>query len=339
MVSAPTLQPKVCSMKNKIYNQLTQESRYHISGLRKAGLTIREIAKDVGVHYSTVSRELLRNTQGTDYLPEKAQELSQKRRKKALKASKRSAIVDKIIKDGLVLGWSPGAINARMKLEKTEEETLSHTTIYRRIKEDKLAGGNLFKQLVRYGKSRWKGGKRKRSNAGVKLIPNRVDISKRPEIVEVRGRLGDWEGDTVHGVNGYFVTLVDRLSRFTLVKRVKTKTKNEVAEAMIELFKKVHSAITVTLDNGGEFAGHDQVHKAINIDVFFAKPHASWQRGTNENTNGRLRRLWPKKFDISTLSEEEIEREILCLNLTPRKVLGGLTPLEVFTGRSVALIT
>ena len=97
--------------------------------------------------------------------------------------------------------------------------------------------------------------------------------------------------------------------------------------------------MTVTLDNGGEFAGHEQIHKAINIEVFFSQPHASWKRGTNENTNGPLLRLWPKKFDIATLSEEEIECEILCLNLTPRKVLGGLTSLEVFTGQSVALIT
>lgn len=337
MVSAPTLQPKVCLMKNKNYRQLTQEQRYHISGLRKAGSAIRAIANDVGVHYSTISRELSRNKEEGCYEPAKAHYLFLERRKRAYKFSKRSKTSDENIRQGLLLGWSPEAISLRMKLEKPEEQCLSHSTIYRRVDDNRAAGGSLCTNLVRYGKARWKGGRRNRQ-AGAKLIPNRVDISERPAVVDQRARLGDWEGDTVYGVNAYFVTLVDRLSRFTLVERVKNKTKEKVAEAMIKLFRKVHSALTVTLDNGGEFAGHQKVHDAVGVDVFFAKPNASWQRGTNENTNGRLRRLWPKKFDISKLTEEKIETEVFCLNLTPRKVLEGRTPLEVFMGRNVALI-
>ena len=108
---------------------------------------------------------------------------------------------------------------------------------------------------------------------------------------------------------------------------------------MIRMLKKVHSVQTITLDNGGEFADHVRVSKATGADVYFAKPYASWQRGTNENTNGRIRRFWPKKFDMATLTDQEIEDRILLLNLTPRKVLGGLTPLEAFTGIRVALIT
>ena len=108
---------------------------------------------------------------------------------------------------------------------------------------------------------------------------------------------------------------------------------------MISLLGKVHSVLTVTLDNGGEFADHVRVARATGADIYFAKPYASWQRGTNENTNGRIRRFWPKKFDMATLTDEEIEDNILMLNLTPRKILGGLTPMEVFTGRRVALIT
>ncbi|EDP99960.1 hypothetical protein KT99_16746 [Shewanella benthica KT99] len=198
----------------------------------------------------------------------------------------------------MVLNWSPGAICDRMPIEFAPSECLSHTTIYRRVEENKQQGGTLYKQLPRYGKTRWKGGKRKR-NAGVSLIPDRVDISERPKIVAARERIGDWEGDTVHG--------------------------------------QVHTALTITLDNGGEFAGHMKVHEATGAKVYFAKPYASWQRGTNENTNGRIRRFWPKKFDMARLTEEEIENRILQLNLTPRKILGGLTPLEVFTGKRVAL--
>ena len=127
------------------------------------------------------------------------------------------------------------------------------------------------------------------------MIPDRVDISERPEIVELRARLGDWEGDTVFGQNAHLVTLVDRKSRLTLIKKVPNKEAETVANAMISLLTRVLGVKTVTLDNGGEFARHRVVSEAINADIYFAKPYASYQRGTNENTNGIIRRHWPKK--------------------------------------------
>lgn len=108
----------------------------------------------------------------------------------------------------------------------------------------------------------------------MRLIPNRVDILQRPVVVNERKRLGDWEGDTVHGQNAHLVTLVDRTSRFTLVQRVFSKTKEEVANAMIDMFSKVHSVLTVTLDNGGEFADHVRVTSKTGAMIFFAKPYA-----------------------------------------------------------------
>lgn len=260
------------------------------------------------------------------------------RRKTAEKHNKYSDISDGIIRNGLLLGWSPEVISLRMKHECSSKHCLSHSTIYRRIYDDRQFGGSLHTKLWRHGKARWKGGRRNRL-ASAKLIPDRVDISERPEIVDKRSRLGDWEGDTVHGRNAHLVTLVERTSRLTLVQRVENKCKDTVASAMINLFRKVPSPLTVTLDNGGEFAAHKDVHEEVGVDVYFAKPYASWQRGTNENTNGRLRRRWPKKTDFAKLSEKEIQIEVLCLNLTPRKVLGGKTPLEVFYRKDVALIT
>lgn len=126
------------------------------------------------------------------------------------------------------------------------------------------------------------------------MIPDRIDISERPAVVEKRERLGDWEGDTVHGQNAHIVTLVERKSRFTLVRRVLRKTKENVADATLELLEKVSSVLTITLDNGGEFADHERISKAKGAKMYFVKPYASWQRGTNENTNGRIRRYWPK---------------------------------------------
>ena len=239
-----------------------------------------------------------------------------------------------IISKGLLLGWSPENISGRMALE-LPKIALSHTTIYRRIVKNKENGGNWYKLLPRYGKNRWKGGKRK---AGRALIPERVDISERPEIVEHRQRMGDWEGDTVFGQDAYLVTLVDRKSRLTLLGKVSNKTATTVANEMILLLKRVNTVHTITLDNGGEFAHHKAVAKAVNADIYFAKPYASYQRGTNENMNGIIRRSWPKKMKLGKLRNEDILNMELRLNTMPRKVLGGLTPIEVYTGKRVALI-
>lgn len=325
-------------LQNKQYQQLTLEPRYHISALREAGMTLREIGKRIGVHYSTISRELSRNKSSDGYDPKAAQQLSEHRKSHAEKANKKSDRLQDIIKTAIQLDWSPEALSQRLGVEGNAGDFLSHMTIYHRIEEDRQQGGNLYRLLPRFGKKRWKGGKRN-NKAGVKHIPNRVDISQRPEIVDDRSRLGDWEGDTIHGQNAHLVTLVDRKTRFTLAKRVFSKTKEEVCDAMIEMLATVGAALTLTLDNGVEFADHQRLSDEIGIDVYFAKPYASWQRGTNENTNGRIRRFWPKKFDMANLSEQDIEDRIFLLNFTPRKVLNGLTPFEAFIGKRVALIT
>lgn len=318
------------------YSQLTQHQRYQISAFRQTGMTIRKISEKIGCHFSTISRELKRNVNKEQYDPEYAHRLSCVRRKNALKANKVSGKTYRFLKSFLLLGWSPEAISLRMRHEQIEGN-LSTSTLYTRIAANKHLGGKLYKHLPRYGKTRWKGGRRRK--AGVSHIPQRVDITERPAIVEERGRIGDWEGDTVHGKSAHLVTLVDRKSRLTLCAKVPSKSKEIVAAAIIKLLSKVPVAHTLTLDNGGEFADHGKIQQLTGVKPFFAKPYASWQRGTNENTNGRLRRLWPKKFDMGAISEQEIKREILCLNLTPRKVLNGLTPLEAFTGKRVALIT
>lgn len=323
---------------NKHYLQLTLEQRYHIGAMLEIGSSVTAIGLKLRRHRSSISREILRNSSQGRYCPKTAQKLSDARRSHADKASKRNVASDSIIAEFLSLGWSPEAIGERMRVECASEVTLSHCTIYKRIEDNKAEGGRLYRQLPRFGKSRWKGGKRKH-NGGAKLIPNRVDISKRPKVIESRSRLGDWEGDLVHGQSVELVTLVDRTSRFTLAKRVPNKTKYEVADMIISLLGSVGSRETLTLDNGGEFSDHERIAEKVGVDIYFAKPYASWQRGTNENTNGRLRRVWPKKFDMSKLTDREVDEQVLLLNLTPRKVLNGLTPFEVFTGSRVALIT
>ncbi len=320
---------------NRRYQQLTQGERYQIEVLRKEGFSLRAIGLALGRDHSTISRELRRNTAAQGYCADTADCMTLQRRRSAAKASKQNARHHRIIREGLSLGWSPENISSRMQLEMERPAALSHTTIYRLIDRDKAQGGTLYKQLPRHGKTRWKGGKRK---AGRSLIPNRVDIKQRPQTVDLRKRLGDWEGDTVHGQDAHLVTLVERQSRLLRIRRVPTKDAEVVADAVIDGLKSVDLAHTLTLDNGGEFADHGKVSEALGADIYFAKPYASYQRGTNENTNGLIRRHWPKKTNLAELSDEAIATLEFQLNTMPRKVLGGLTPLEAYTGKRVALI-
>ena len=254
--------------------------------------------------------------------------------RKSYKRTKYDDRHDDIILKALTDGWSPENLSYRMAIE-VPDISLSHSTIYRRIEQNREEGGQWYKLLIRHGKTRCKGGKRK---AGRSCIPDRVDISERPEIVKSRQRIGDWEGDTVYGQDAHLVTLVERKSRFTLLGKVNDKKAETVANEMISLLKRVDKVETITLDNGGEFARHKDVAEAINAEIYFAKPYASYQRGTNENTNGIIRRSYPKKMKLKKLMDNDIRAMELRLNTMPRKVLGGLTPLEVYTGRPVALI-
>jgi len=319
----------------KHYKQLTQGQRYQLQALLKNSLTQQAMADTLGVHKSTISRELSRNSNSDDYCPEAAEKRKTERKSKAHKAKKSNDQHRQIVKKGLSLGWSPENISCRMKIE-MPDQAISHTTIYRLIDQDKASGGDLYRELPRFGKARWKGGKRKASRS---LIPDRKDITERPAIIEQRKRLGDWEGDTVYGQDAHLVTLVDRMSRLTMIGKVESKSSEIVANKMIEMLNQVPGVRSITLDNGGEFAMHGLVSKAINAEVYFAKPYASYQRGTNENTNGIIRRTWPKKMALGHLTEEDISNMEFMINSMPRKVLGGLTPLEVHTGKSVALIT
>ena len=322
------------STQTKRYKQLTQGQRYQLQALLENGLSQQAIADSLGVHKSTVNRELNRNSGPDGYCPEAAEKRKTERKKNARKAKKAGDQHKQIIKKGLSLGWSPENISYRMKLE-LPDIAVSHTTIYRLIEQDKINGGELYRELPRFGKARWKGGKRK---AGRSMIPDRKDITERPAIIEQRVRLGDWEGDTVYGQDAHLVTLVDRKSRLTMIGKVSSKNAEVVANKMIKLLERAPGVKSITLDNGGEFAMHGLVSKAVNAEVYFAKPYASYQRGTNENTNGLIRREWPKKMPLGHLSDKDISDMEFLINSTPRKVLGGLTPFEAYTGKSVALI-
>uniref|UniRef100_UPI0030F3FAEA IS30 family transposase n=1 Tax=Xenorhabdus entomophaga TaxID=3136257 RepID=UPI0030F3FAEA len=257
------------------YRQLTPGQRYQLQALHNKGFPQYQIAEAIGVHPSTVSRELKRNTPGEQYCAESAETVKDKRKKTAFKFRKHHARHEHILSEGLLMGWSPENIGYRMQLE-CPEIALSHTTIYRRIRENREAGGRFYQRLPRFGKTRWKGGKRK---AGRCLIPNRVDISQRPVIVEKRTRIGDFEGDTISGQGAYLVTLVDRKSRLLLMAKTQDKTAEVVCNTMNTLLNRISRVHTITLDNGGEFAQHEKVSQSTKAQIYFARPYASYQRG------------------------------------------------------------
>lgn len=311
----------------KHYKPLTQEQRYHISGLLKAGNLKSTIANLVGVHKSTISRELARNCGERGYWPKQADELATKRRHEALKHVKFTAVLKAKVTEQLQLDHSPDQISGALKLEGIE---VSHERIYQFILEDKKSGGTLYTHLRHSGKKRKK---RYGSHDRRGQIKNRISIEERPKVVDKKERLGDWEGDTIIGKQQQkaIVTLVDRASRKTRIGRVATKHAPIVAEIMVNLLKPLAAIThTITLDNGKEFAHHELVAKTLKVDIYFAHPYSSWERGLNENTNGLIRQYIKKGSSFEDITEERIQFIEDRLNNRPRKSLGYLTPNQVW---------
>jgi IS30 family transposase len=314
---------------NNQYRQLTQAERYQIGALCKLGFTARRIANEMQRGNKTISNELKRCPNG-QYCADTAHGHAEQIRKHARKHTKCSDMVKKRVESLLLVGLSPEQIAGRMRLERFSG-AVSCSTIYNLV--NKVCWRAL---LVRKGK-RYR--PRKGAEAGAHLIPGRVDIDERPAHIEDKIEVGHWEGDTVYGQDSYLVTMVERVTKILLTCRVKTKTKKNVARAIKKMLKPFkHLCHTITFDNGGEFAGHQQIAKYLCCKVYFAKPYHSWQRGLNENTNGLLRRFFPKGMAIKSLPKKEIEQAQLLINMRPRKALNYLSPIEFLTGKRVSLI-
>lgn len=316
------------------YTQLTREQRYQIKALMTKRHSQTEIAEVVGVHKSTISRELRRNRGRRGYRPKQAHDRTMDRRQNKAKL-RISAETWQLIENRLCFDFSPEQISSW--LNEQSLPSVSHESIYRYVYANKHAGGNLYKHLRCLKKRRKRIGIYDRRGR----IPGRRGIETRSEDVEKRERLGDWEVDTIigKGHQGAVVTLCERKSRLLLLRKVDHKSADLVAEAVIDLLSWVDHVKTITADNGKEFSEHQRIAEALNADFYFAHPYSSWERGTNENTNGLIRQYLPKNRNLKTVTPRE-EIEIMDhLNLRPRKCLGFKTPFEVFFGHPVALTT
>jgi transposase, IS30 family len=316
-----------------MYSQLTREQRYILYALKQEGFSFRRIAKHLKVHYSTVSRELRRNKSKRGYRPHLTNRFAMRRRAICRKPIKLTGEVPHLLSSYLKKRWSPEQISGRLKFDGVLE--ISHETIYKYIRHDRDNGGKLYKYLRRKKKYRKHGGIKRHKIVG------RVSIDDRPEIVDKKCRIGDWEADTiVSGLNKgpALVTLVERYSKFLYVGKVKNRKAYPTARKMVDLLcKEKDKVLTITADNGGEFSCHKIVSDLLDADFYFAHPYKSWERGLNENTNGLIRQYFPKKTDFEKVNYDRILRVACNINDRPRKTLGYRTPREVFFESSVAL--
>lgn len=309
---------------------LTVEQRYSIYAMLQIPMTQKEIAKAIGVHKSTISREIKRNCdmRSGKYIMDLAQRKAEKRKREKRHKELFIAPMRLRVKKLLKRGFSPEQIAGRSKVEGTA--MVSHETIYRWIWEDKRGGGTLHKFLRRQGR---KYAKRGSKNAGRGFIPNRIDIDERPPVVELKERFGDLEIDTIIGKNhkGAILTINDRATSRVWIRKLTGKEAVPVAKITAWSLRKVKNLIhTITADNGKEFAKHEEISRKLEINFYFCKPYHSWERGANENTNGLIRQYIPKGTDFSEVTNKQIKRIENILNNRPRKRLGYLTPNEKF---------
>ena len=301
------------------YTHLSQNERYQIHTMLDL-LPVAEIATRLGRHESTIRRELARNRGERGYRPRQAQMLADERSIGSRNAACISPVIWAQALELLMVQHSPEQIAGCLPI--------SHEAVYQRVYDD--CTGQL-KQHLRCQKKR---NKRYVSGANRRgQIPNRRGIEERSAAVETRNRIGHWEADTVIGAahKGALVTLVERKSGMLLIKKVKFKRADLVSQAMIGLLTPVKQTVTtMTYDNGKEFAMHESVNAAIGCESFFADPYCSWQRGTNENTNGLIRQYAPKGRYFDTLIDKEVQLIQDRLNHRPRKRLGFKTPHQVF---------
>jgi len=310
------------------YTQLTREERYQIYALKTAGHNQVDIAKVIGRHKATVSRELARNRGLRGYRPKQANSFAENRRqaKSTQRITSESWVrVERLLRED----WSPEQVSNWLQHE--ESILVSPEWIYQYILQDKRTGGNLHSHLRCQKKRKKRYGSPDRRGQ----IKGRVSIDERPEVVSQRSRVGDWEADTVIGKQGgaVLVTLIERKTRFSVIGKAPNRTAQEVKSVILERLQPLASQVqTLTYDNGKEFTLHLEIAKELDASGYFAHPYHSWERGLNENTNGLIRQFFPKGKDLSEVTNAEVQEVMDKLNNRPRKCLGFKTPNQVLFG-------
>lgn len=308
-----------------MYTQITQEERYRIAEMRRLGLSIRAIAAELSRSPSTVSRELRRNKKNDGwYRAHTAGEKTRARRRRCRRGVRIAPETWREVCRLLRLWWSPEQIAGHLG-------TISHETIYVHIWRDKRRGGSLWTHLRQAGKKR-----RKRYGAydSRGRLAGKRHISERPPEVEGRLEPGHWEIDTIVGTDRgrhSIVTLVERSTGYLVMGKLERHTAAECTAKVIELIERhAGRVLTITADNGSEFHSYADIEAATGVVFYFATPHHSWERGTNENTNGLIRQYLPKRTSLANTTQVACDWIARALNARPRKRLGFKTPEECY---------
>lgn len=335
------------------YKHLSQKEREEIYDLSQIGYKKSKIAEVLGRHRSTIGNEILRNSTSIErrlnnspkkkkhYLPDRAQMKYEGRRRKAKTAYPlKNPFIYSYAHEHLKAGWSPEMISGKLKNDHNQH--ISHECIYQYI-----YGGNAKKKGYKFWEYLIQKRHKRRKKHGRKfkriLIPNRIDISQRPSIVETRTRVGDWEGDTIFGKGkgSALATFNERKIKILRIRKLKRKTAKEMGDAGIVVFRKIPKKfrLTITLDNGPENTCHEEISKKTGLKAYFAHPYHSWERGGNEKSNGLVRRYFPKGTDFDDISEKEIALVEELINNRPMKCLNWKTPNEVYQKHLTQLLS
>jgi len=314
------------------YRHLSIDEREVILKMLAQQSSLQTIGSALGRDPGTISREVRRNIHSSgEYRPNRAQQMYHRRRAESKEPYRleEDAWLGNYVLGKLKRYWSPEQISGR--LQRDRGIVVSPGTIYRWIYRDHAGGGGtLWRYLRRHHRRR----RRHRGSERRGQIAGRRMIDRRPKVVEARRRIGDWESDTVEGGKGkgLLATHVERKSRYTVAVKVSDKSAPTVTRATVKAMRRIPAGKrkTMTLDNGKEFSGFAQIERRLDIRTYFAHPYHSWERGTNENTNGLLRQFFPKGTDFTQVMDSEVDRVQRLLNNRPRKCLGYRTPAEVF---------
>ncbi len=313
------------------YRQITAAERYTLSVLRQQGLTDAAIARALGRHRSTIGREVRRNRSASDgsYRIDLADWYARGRRVHSRRNWHFGPEAWQLVQQCLALQWSPEQIAGRLRRD--GRLSISHETIYRYIWLDRAEGGTLYTHLRGARKQRRK---RYGSYDSRGRLAGKRMITDRPAIVEGRTQIGHWEGDTVLGAGQAgpcVLTLVERKTGFLVLGQLRQRTTTAVTRRATQLIRRQPRPVrTLTLDNGTEFHDYVSLEQQTATRVYFAMPHHSWERGTNENTNGLLRQYLPKGQSMAHLTQAACDRLAHKLNCRPRKRLGYRTPEECY---------
>lgn len=314
----------------KKYTQLTDEDRAVIGTMLRQRKSLREIARMLERAPSTVSREIRRNAYPNRgcYIAFHAGSMARGRRRRSRQGTTYTTAQWKRVEQLLKKDYSPEQISGH--LARKREFGISHETIYRYLLADKKSGGELYKWL------RCRGRKQRRKRYGAYDSRGRLagkrPLSDRPDGATNRSRIGHWEIDTVMGKNrACILTVVDRKTGYVMIGKLSARTIQQTNRRLRKLVERNPEKFrTITADNGCEFHGYEKVERSHGVKFYFAAPHHSWERGTNENTNGLIRQYLPKGKCLNDLTQAQCDRIAHKLNTRPRKRHDYKTPEELF---------